>query len=161
LAKLLNARKGGTSAAWNLTWIPSPNGPPPPAPAQPAAPPVAAAAPLAPLPPQASAGPTPQTKIGIRLHDAVVGAIQDPGGKETPVSPEQRAELNRRMAEISPKIEKALKDAHIEETVIKALKDANIDDTVAKALKDARAAGIVAHSRLDLGVDQGQDAPKP
>jgi len=167
LAKLLNARKASTS--WNLTWAPNPGGTPAPpapaavpAPAQPADPPAAAAAPLPPAPPLASAGqPVPQTKIGIRLHDAGIGSVQGPGDKETPLSPEQRSELNRRLAEISPKIEKALKDAHIAETVSKALKDADVEDTVAKALKDARASGIVAHGRFDLGVDQGRDAPKP
>lgn len=159
LAKQLNSRRD-PSAPWDLKWMPNPNGLAAPAtgaaPAQPLAPPAAAA------PPQASAAdPAPKTKISIRLQDAGVGAVQGSGGQETALSPQQRAELDRRVAEIDPKLQKALKDAHIMEAVSKAIKDAHIDETVTKAIQEARASGIVAHGRFDLGVDQGQDAPKP
>jgi beta-lactamase regulating signal transducer with metallopeptidase domain len=155
LAKRLNARRD-PSAPWDLKWIPNPNGSVPPAPGAAPAPALPAAPPAAAVAPAAS-----RTKISIRLQDAGVGARQGPGGQETALSPDQRAELNRRVAEIDPKLQKALKDARIEEAVSKAIKDAHIEDTVTKAIKEARASGIVAHGRFDLGVDQGQDAPKP
>jgi hypothetical protein len=147
LAKRLNARKDGATAPWTLDWQPAAAAPPAPEAAQ------ASPAPAAKL---AEAEPAPGTRIAVRIHDDGVGAVQGPGDKEASMTPEQQAELNRKLAEIGPRIEKALKDAHIQETVAKALKDAHIDETVAKALKDANVAEIIAHSRVDLSVDQGQ-----
>ena len=56
------------------------------------------------------------------------------GGRMTP---EQRAELDRQTAAIGPAIDKAIKDAHIDETVQKALsaQDAKTREEVAKQLQ--------------------------
>ena len=56
------------------------------------------------------------------------------GGRMTP---EQRADLDRKLAAIGPAVDKAIKDAHIDETVQKALsaQDAKTREEVAKQLQ--------------------------
>ena len=121
----LPAPTGGAPAGWTVGFIANPNGP--------SAPP---AAPAAPAPGATSATPFTLQWIpnpnpgGPRSQQRVII-----GGRMTP---EQRAELDRKTAAIGPAIDKAIKDAHIEETVRKALsaQDANTREEVARQLKE-------------------------
>jgi len=113
-------------ALQDLQEVPAPPAPPAPgsAPAAPAAPRVG----VAPLPP---APPRPADGNFFYWH----GTVNGPGWNGR-LSPQERAELDRKMAAIGPAIDKALKDAHIEETVRKALaaQDAKTREQVARQL---------------------------
>jgi beta-lactamase regulating signal transducer with metallopeptidase domain len=150
------------NASRTLQWLPNPNGPAaPPAPGAEPAPANAPAAALVALPPLPAPLPgQPQPRV-------VVGFNRDDGA---PLTPQERMELNRQLAAIGPKIEKALADAHIDEVVAKALKDAHIDETVDRAVKgiqptiqkaitDARIRDIVAQrvAAIDVAVVRAQE----
>jgi hypothetical protein len=60
-----------------------------------------------------------------------------PGFRGAAMTPEQRADLDRKLAAIGPAIDKAIKDAHIDETVQRALsaQDAKTREEVARQLE--------------------------
>jgi len=66
------------------------------------------------------------------------GPALPPGFRGERLTPQQRAELDRKVAEIGPAIDKAIKDAHIEDTVRKALsaQDAKTREEVLRQLQD-------------------------
>lgn len=156
------APAAAATGPWARAWIADPNGAPasaaPPAPAQPAAAPPAAFPPLPPQPPTTAEQRRPRLVFGVD-HD-----------QDDQLTPEERAELNRQLAAIGPRIEKALADAHIDEAVAQALKDAHIDETVDKAVKgiqpriqkaiaDAQVRAIVAQrlAAVDAAVVRAQE----
>jgi hypothetical protein len=116
-----------------------------PLPPSPPAPPAAAAPPrIAPFPPPAPPAP---------------GALPAPGFRRGPVmTPEQRSQLDRQLADIGPAIDKAIRDAHIEETVQRALsaQDAKTREEVAKQLQDLgpRIQRAVANAHIQELVQQ-------
>jgi beta-lactamase regulating signal transducer with metallopeptidase domain len=79
------------------------------------------------------------------------------GGRLTP---EQRADLDRKLAAIGPAIDKAIKDAHIDETVQRALsaQDAKTREEVARRLQEIgpRIQREVANAQLGLRFAQLQ-----
>jgi beta-lactamase regulating signal transducer with metallopeptidase domain len=94
-----------------------------------------------------------------------------------PMTLEQRAELNRKLAEIGPTINKAIAEAHIDQTVQKALKDqdpktremvakqmAELGPTIQKAIADAHISELVAKQmaeaqpRIDAAIAKAQAA---
>ncbi|MGZ5986055.1 MAG: M56 family metallopeptidase [Caulobacteraceae bacterium] len=99
--------------------------------AAPPAPPADAAAPV----PPATALPPAPPQVGPNTFYFRVNPRFRNGRAMTP---EQRAELDRKMAEIGPAIDKALKDAHIEEKVQQALsaQDAKTREAVIKQLQE-------------------------
>lgn len=110
----------------------------PPAPAAAPAPPavsVAPAPPPAPAPPRRGDGSAPWTMTWIPNPNAPPPPPEFQGRRLTP---EERAELDRKLAAIGPAIDKAIKDAHIEETVRKALsaQDAQTREEVARQLAE-------------------------
>ncbi|HEY4029409.1 MAG TPA: M56 family metallopeptidase [Caulobacteraceae bacterium] len=123
------------------------------------APPVVEAQPAPPVPP---APPTPRS-LGVRDDHAM--------------TPEQKAELDRQLAQIGPTVDKAIADAHIQETVQRALaaQDAKTREQVArqladlgpriqKAIADAHIHELVAQRiaeiqpQIDAAVAQARDA---
>jgi beta-lactamase regulating signal transducer with metallopeptidase domain len=110
------------------------------------APPAVSAAPappavsVQPVAPAAPAPPAPPRSGGAWT----LGWMQNPNGQLPPpvvfggrMTPEQRADLDRKLAVIGPAIDKAIADAHIDETVQKALsaQDAKTREEVAKQLQ--------------------------
>jgi hypothetical protein len=107
---------------------------------QPAPPeaPAAAAPPAPPAPPAPSVPPAfaaaPWTRTWVPNPNGQLPPPVVVGGRMTP---EQRADLDRKLAAIGPAIDKAIADAHIDDTVQKALsaQDAKTREEVAKQLQ--------------------------
>jgi hypothetical protein len=128
----------------------------------PAVPPAAGVAPLppavgvAPLAPAAPGAPVQPRTGGFDTFAFTLG----PDFRGNRLTPEQRAELNRKMAEIGPAIDKAIKDAHIEDTVRKALsaQDAKTREQVARQLEEIgpRIQREIANAQLGLRFAQLQ-----
>ena len=81
------------------------------------------------------------------------------------MTPEQQAELNRKLAEIGPKISKALADAHISEQVAKSLAAAapHVDAALEKQLAEINVAvqKALADARISEQLAKSLDAAKP
>jgi beta-lactamase regulating signal transducer with metallopeptidase domain len=187
VAQLLNARKD-PGAPWTMAWMQSPNAPsdapaipappavsvqPLPAPAAPA--PAPAARPASPFPPAAAGGPAanPTWEMGWIPNRNGARASAPPAAGLPPLppgppgvvtfrgrlmTPEQQADLDRKLADIGPTINKAIADAHIDETVQKALKDQDpkTREMVAKQLADLgpRIQRIIANAHIQELVAQ-------
>lgn len=149
----------------------------PPVAAVPATPPVAPIAPVAPAAkPAAPAAPharfkTSEHQIDINGNRTVVD------GQVRQLTPEEKAEIDRELAQIGPTVDKAIADAHIQERVAKqvaaqnarvqaevARQMAEIGPKIQKAMADARISEQVAkrmaeiQPRIDAAMARAQAA---
>jgi len=126
------------------------------------APPAPPAVGVAPVPPAPGAAPLPPAApFPLQPGQRRNFTLQlGPGWQANRLTPEQRAELDRKMAAIGPAIDKAIKDAHIEDTVRKALsaQDEKTREQVARQLEEIgpRIQREIANAQLGLRFAQIQ-----